>query len=335
MRFHRFGWGLLLGVGGVTLGVLPAIHFAAAASPARSRSGGTTIASSPAPSAHAPTGRGNPPAKCKDDNGAGDDTNGQDQDQKSKDCPNPDEGSGKSNHTNGGCDCGEHDNARQVACGAGDAATEDAGVADADDAPCSSLSIVVTPRSQTIYQGNHAVYTGSVSFSSLPVKSTITLGVSNLPPGATGTFSPASAAVSGNGSFPFTLTVTTLDDPSTTPARPATTPGIYDNMTISASTPAAVNAVMVTLIVKASPCQTGGINSGGETIGDALYDPGLSQIGAPLFQDPGTENPSDSSNAPFGPLSGPIYTGSTGTGGASLGLEAACAINTVALGGGL
>src|SRR5262249_5947768 len=108
--------------------------------------------------------------------------------------------------------------------------------------PVPDFSIAATPSSQTVTQGGNTSYTASVS----PINGltgTVSLSVSGLPSGASGSFNPTS--ISG-GSGSSTLTVSTS---STTPTGAFT-------LTITGTSGSLTHSTTVTLMVNSS-CVTG------------------------------------------------------------------------------
>jgi polygalacturonase len=103
--------------------------------------------------------------------------------------------------------------------------------------PTPDFSISATPSSQTVTQGNGTSYTTTVGAIG-GFTGTVSLSVSGLPTGATGSFNPTSVATSGNS----TLTVSTV---STTPA------GTY-TLTITGTSGSLTHSATVTLVVNAA-----------------------------------------------------------------------------------
>jgi hypothetical protein len=99
------------------------------------------------------------------------------------------------------------------------------------------FSMSASPSSQTVIQGNGTSYTANVGGSN-GFSGAVTLSVSGLPTGATGTFNPTS--VSGSG--PSTLSVTTA---SSTPT------GTY-TLTITGASGSLVHSATATLVVNAA-----------------------------------------------------------------------------------
>ena len=100
------------------------------------------------------------------------------------------------------------------------------------------FSFSATPASQTVLQGSSTTYTVSVAGSG-GFSDTVTLGVSGLPAGATGTFNPT--PITGSGSS--TLTINTL---SSTPSGTST-------LTISGTSTSLNHSTNVSLVVNTPP----------------------------------------------------------------------------------
>lgn len=98
------------------------------------------------------------------------------------------------------------------------------------------FSVSATPSSQTVVQGNGTTYTVSVTPSN-GFSDAVSLSVSGLPVGATGSFDPGS--ITGSGSS--TLTISTLS---------STAPGTYP-LTITANSGSLTHTTMVTLVITA------------------------------------------------------------------------------------
>lgn len=114
--------------------------------------------------------------------------------------------------------------------------------------PGPSFTLSTGPASNTVVQGQSAVYTATIS-SSGGFSSSVALSVSGLPTGATAAFSPTSLVPAATG-MDSTLTVTTAGGSSPTPA------GTY-TLTISATGGGITRQTPVTLVVSSN---TGGLN---------------------------------------------------------------------------
>jgi len=110
-----------------------------------------------------------------------------------------------------------------------------------EDSPATAVqgfTLSATPASQSVVAGNSISYTATVNPTN-GFNGTVSLSVSGLPAGATGTFNPTS--VSGSGSSTLTISTST-----------STTPGTY-TLTISGASGSLSNSTTVTLIVTAPP----------------------------------------------------------------------------------
>lgn len=119
-------------------------------------------------------------------------------------------------------------------------------------------SVTATPASQSVTQGNSTTFTTTVTPTG-GFTGTVSLTVSGLPTGATGTFSPASLA-SGNS----TLTITTTSS-TPTGSFPLTITGTSGSTTHTASVTLVVNAPVVgDFSISATPASAS-VTAGGNT----------------------------------------------------------------------